>query len=89
MDVDDEQSEQLSEIHAEVEGTHIQLGKIDERTRNIEAHLNSISEDVSENEAELQEMRSKVKRNTTITTGVAGGISMILLWFSDKITRLF
>ena len=86
--MNDNEQEQLEDIHAEVEGSHAQLGVINERTRNIENKMEKISENVSDNEADINDLEDDVKRNTTIVTGVTGGISMVLLWFSDKITRL-
>ena len=86
--MNDNEQEQLEDIHSEVEGSHAQLGVINERTRNIENKMEKISENVSDNEADINDLEDDVKRNTTIVTGVTGGISMVLLWFSDKITRL-
>jgi predicted nucleic acid-binding Zn-ribbon protein len=86
--MDDAETTQLEEIHSEVQGSHAQLGAINERTRNIERQLEMISENVSDNEEDINELEGKVKRNTTIVTGFTGGISMFLLWVSDKVTRL-
>lgn len=84
----DSEQEKLDDIHSEVQGSHAQLGAINERTRNIERQLEKVSDNVSENEQDIDDLESKVKRNTTIVTGVTGGISVVLLWVSDKITRL-
>lgn len=86
--MDDSETTQLEEIHSEVQGSHAQLGAINERTRNIERQLEIISENVSDNEADINELEGKVKRNTTIVTGFTGAISMFLLWVSDKVTRI-
>jgi len=87
--MDDSETTQLEEIHSEVQGSHAQLGAINERTRNIERQLEIISENVSDNADDINELEGKVKRNTTIVTGFTGGVSMLLLWLSDKATRLF
>jgi archaellum component FlaC len=85
--MDDSENEQLQNIHDEVKGSHAQLGAINERTRNIENHLESLSGDIDDNEEDINELEDKVKRNTTIVTAVSGGIGMVALWLSDKITR--
>jgi len=85
--MDESETTQLEEIHSEVQGSHAQLGAINERTRNIERHLESLSKEVSDNEEDINDLEGKVKRNTTIVTGATGGVSMILLWVSDKVTR--
>ena len=87
--MDDSETEQLDEIHEEVQGSHAQLGAINERTRNIERQLEQVSENVSDNEADINDLEGKVKRNTTIVGGFTGGAGMVLLWLSDKVARLF
>jgi predicted nucleic acid-binding Zn-ribbon protein len=86
--MDKEETNQLDDIHDEVKGSHAQLGAINERTRNIEDQLDKIADDVSENESDINDLEDATKRNTTILTGVTGGSSMILLWLSDKVTRI-
>lgn len=86
--MDDSETEQLEDIHKEVKGSHAQLGAINERTRSIQRELENISERVEGNEEDVDELQSEVKRNTTIVTGVTGGLGMILMWLADKVTRL-
>jgi predicted nucleic acid-binding Zn-ribbon protein len=86
--MDDSEKTQLDEIHSEVKDSHAQLGAINERTRNIERQLDVVSSNVADNEADINDLEGRVKRNTTIVGGFTGGISMILLWLSDKVTRL-
>lgn len=86
--MDKEETDQLDEIHDEVKGSHAQLGAINERTRNMEQQLDTLSEDISENEDDINDLEDATKRNTTILTGFTGGVSMVLLWFSDKLTRV-
>jgi predicted nucleic acid-binding Zn-ribbon protein len=84
----EEETEQLDDIHEEVKGSHAQLGAINERTRNMESKLDDMAANIDDNEADINELQDSVKRNTTIVTGVTGGISMVLLWISDKVTRV-
>lgn len=86
--MDEEENSQLDEIHTEVQGSHAQLGAINERTLAIQRQLESVNEDVSDNDKEIDKLQGKVKRNTTIMTGVSSGIAMIAIWASDKILRL-
>lgn len=85
--MDDFEEQQLSDIHAEVKGSHAQLGAINERTRNIEEYLESISADVQENQRDIDDLQTKVKRNTVIINGVTVGLGSVLLWVADKISR--
>lgn len=87
--MDEDQQEQLNDIQEGVNTSHKELGVIDERTRNIERQLEKIQSNVDENSNDVDELQDKVKRNTTVLTGATGGMSMVLLWFSDKVTRIF
>lgn len=86
--MDDDEHEQLDDIYSEVKGSHAQLGRIDERTRNIERHLENLSEEVDKNQSDINDLEGKVKRNTTIVGGASAAAMGVLLWLSDKITRL-
>lgn len=86
--MDDEENQQLDDIHEEVQGSHAQLGAINERTRNIQDSVESVSKEVEHNRAEIDELQSKVKRNTTIINAVTIGLSSFVLWVSDKLTRI-
>jgi peptidoglycan hydrolase CwlO-like protein len=85
--MDDDEHSQLSDIHQEVKGSHAQLGVIEERTRNIEKKLEKVSENVSENEGDIDDLEDGVKRNTVIINAVTVGLSGVVLWAADKITR--
>lgn len=85
--MDDNEHEQLDNIHDEVAGSKAQLGVIAERTRNIEDHVDSISTDVSENETEINDLQDQVKRNSTIINAVTVGLGSVLIWLADKLTR--
>jgi predicted nucleic acid-binding Zn-ribbon protein len=86
--MDKSETEQLDDIHEEVRGSHAQLGAINERTRNIESQIDSLADEVEDNQEDVNELQDKVKRNTTIIGGATGGLSMVLLWISDKVTRI-
>jgi predicted nucleic acid-binding Zn-ribbon protein len=86
--MDNEEQEQLDDIHNEVKGSHAQLGAINERTRNIESSVDDISSEVDKNRQDINDLEDKVTRNTTIVGGVSGGIGMIALWLADKVSRL-
>lgn len=83
-----DQKEQLNEIQEGVNSSHKDIGVIDERTRNIERQLDEIQGNVDDNSEDIDDLQGKVKRNTTIITGATGGISMVLVWVSDKLTRI-
>jgi DNA anti-recombination protein RmuC len=86
--MDNDQQEQLNEIQQGVQSSHKDIGVIDERTRNIERQLEEIQSNVDENSNDVDELQDKVKRNTTILGGATGGMSMVLIWISDKLTRI-
>jgi uncharacterized protein YoxC len=86
--MDDQENEQLSNIHEEVKGSHAQLGAINERTRNIERKIDILADDIEKNEIDINDLEDDVKRNTTIVTGFTGLVSMIALWISDKILKV-
>lgn len=86
--MEDSETEQLEDIHDEVAGSQAQLGKINERTRNIEGKLDDVSTRIDDNEEDIDELQDSVKRNTTIVTSIGGGVSVVLLWFADKVTRI-
>lgn len=87
--MDESENDQLQDIHDEVQGSHAQLGAINERTRNIERQLERQAQNVNSNQEDINELEDKVKRNTTILGGASAGMSMVLIWISDKVTRLF
>lgn len=86
--MDDREHDQLDEIYDEVAGSKGQLGVIAERTRNIERHVDGISDDVDDNEEKINELQDQVKRNSTIINAVTVGMSGIVLWIADKLTRI-
>lgn len=64
------------------------LYRIDERTEAIDAKLDVIDGRVSSNEDDIDDLQGKVQRNTTFLGGVATGITAVLLWMADKVTRI-
>lgn len=83
----EEEEQKLSDIYGEVKGSHAQLGRIDERTQNMERQLQKIAEDVAENEQDINDLEDDVKRNSTIINGVTVGLSGLVLWIADKLGR--
>jgi len=86
--MNDSENDQLSEIHTEVKGSNAQLGAIAERTRSIQDSLEEINDDVQKNQRDINDLQSKVKRNTTIINAVTVGLGSVVLWVSDKLTRI-
>jgi len=86
--MDDSEHDQLDDIHNEVAGSNEKLGAIDERTRNIESQIKSLSDEVQTNRSDLDQLQSQVRRNTTIINAVTVGASAFVLWISDKLTRI-
>ena len=86
--MDDSETEQLDEIHTEIQGSNAQLGAIAERTRSIQSSLEDINDDVNQNQRDINELQGKVKRNTTIINAVTVGLGSVVLWVSDKLTRI-
>jgi peptidoglycan hydrolase CwlO-like protein len=86
--MDQHEEEQLDEIHTEVKGSHAQLGAIAERTRSIQDSLQDIDDKVDKNRRDINDLQSNVKRNTTIINAVTVGLSGVVLWISDKLTRI-
>jgi predicted nucleic acid-binding Zn-ribbon protein len=86
--MDDSEHDQLDEIHNEVQGSNAQLGAIAERTRSIQKSLEDINEDVAQNQSDINDLQNKVRRNTVIINGVTVGLGSVLLWISDKLSRL-
>lgn len=76
-----DERQKLDEIHADVRQTRTRVEIIDERTENLD-------ERVSDNTEEIDTLQSQVDRNTTILGGFGTGAAAVLLWVSDKLTRL-
>ena len=86
--MEDSEHEQLDEIHDEIQGSKAKLGAIAERTRSIQDSLEEINKDIAKNQQDINGLQSKVKRNTTIINAVTVGLGSVLLWISDKLSRL-
>ena len=86
--MDDQENEQLQDIHEEVKGSHAQLGAINERTRNIEASLENINEDIDHHSEKIDNLEREVKRNTTIINAVTVGLSGFVVWVAEKLGRI-
>ena len=86
--MDESENDTLNDIHDEVRGSNAQLGAIAERTRNIQESLDKISDDVDDNRQEIDKLQGKVKRNTTVINAVTVGLSGLVLWAADKVSKL-
>jgi uncharacterized protein YoxC len=86
--MDDSETEQLDDIHEEIQGSNAQLGAIAERTRQIQGSLEDINDDVQQNQRDINDLQGKVRRNTVIINGVTVGLGSVVLWVSDKISRI-
>lgn len=64
------------------------LARLDERTKRIDSKLDRAMKETQSNREDVDELQDKVRRNTTILTGVASGVTAVVLWLSDKVTRL-
>lgn len=87
--MDEQETDQLDDIHEEVRGSHAQLGKINERTRNIERKMDDLSGDIDKNETDINKLEDNVKRNTVIVNSFTVGGSAVLLWIADKVSGLY
>lgn len=58
-----------------------------ERTRQNGEEIEDALEGVDDNADEIQEVKGKVRRNTTVLSGITGGVGMIVMWAADKISR--
>jgi uncharacterized protein YoxC len=86
--MDDSEHEQLDEIHTEIQGSNAQLGAIAERTRQIQGSIEDINDDVQKNQNDINDLQSKVRRNTVIINGVTVGLGSVIIWISDKLSRI-
>lgn len=86
--MDDSETEQLDEIHTEIQGSNAQLGAIAERTRSIQDSIEEVNDDVQANRQDIDNLQNSVKRNTVIINGVTVGLGGFVVWISDKLTRL-
>lgn len=64
------------------------LYRIDERTESIDKKVDGVGKRVKKNEDDIDELQDTVRRNSTIIGGVGGGITALMVWAADKVTRL-
>lgn len=64
------------------------LHRLDERQKSMEEKLDRALARSESNAEDIDELQGKVKRNTTIVTGITGGLGAVTLWVADKITRI-
>jgi len=65
------------------------LHRVDERTERIDSRLDEVAESVEGNTNDIDDLQSKVNRNTTILNGITVGGVAVTTWIADKLTRLF
>lgn len=83
-----DQTEKLNDIHSDVRKSRTRIEVIDERTRAMDSRMDSMREDISDNSNDIDNLQSKVGRNSTILGGLATLGSGIILWLSDKVSRV-
>lgn len=65
------------------------LVRVDEQTQASAEKLDELADKVEENRQDIDSLETKVQRNTTILSGITGGISFVTLWAADKLSRFF
>jgi hypothetical protein len=63
------------------------LHRVDERTEHINDSVDKALVKAEDNADDIDEIRGKVQRNTTVLGGITGGVGMIVMWGADKISR--
>ena len=64
------------------------LYRLDERTEHIEESVDRAVSKTEDNADDIEQVRKKVKRNTTVLGGITGGISLIVTIVGEKIAKL-
>lgn len=82
-------SHTVDDVYDEVQDSAVKVGRIDERTQNIERQMDSLMSDVEKNKHDIDSIETSVKRNTTIINGVTIGMSAVLLWLAEKVGAIF
>lgn len=83
-----DEHDKLDEIHQDVRETRTQTQVIEERTSALDSRIDKIQGQTMKNAEDIDDLQSTVSRNSTILGGVATGVSAVVLWLSDKLTRL-
>lgn len=65
------------------------LYRVDERTKHIENRIEDVASGVEDNRQDIDDIESKVKRNTTILNAFTVGGIAVTTWIADKLTRIF
>jgi hypothetical protein len=64
------------------------LGKLDERTENMDGKIDRVVDSTSQNSSQISANRRRIKRNTTVIGGYSAALMGVLLWGADKISRV-
>jgi len=85
MPLDDTEREKLEEIHNDVHQTRTRIEVIDERTRSMNARMNSMDQEIKKNTDDIDALEENVERNKTILGGFVTGVTGVFLWSMDKL----
>jgi peptidoglycan hydrolase CwlO-like protein len=85
MPLDDTELEKLEEIHDDVHQTRTRIEVIDERTRSMNARMNSMDQEIEKNTDGINALEEDVGRNKTILGGFVSGITGLFLWSLNKL----
>jgi len=85
MPLDDTEREKLEEIHNDVHQTRTRIEVIDERTRSMNARMNSMDQEIKKNTDDIDALEENVERNKTILGGFVSGITGLFLWALNKL----
>jgi len=85
MPLEDTELEKLEEIHNDVHQTRTRIEVIDERTRSMNARMNSMDQEIKKNTDDIDALEENVERNKTILGGFVSGITGLFLWALNKL----
>lgn len=83
-----DEREKLNQIHNDVRETQTRTKVIDERTENLSSRMDDMREDIQSNTDDIDVLEDDVARNKTVLGGIGAGATALLLWASEKISRL-
>jgi peptidoglycan hydrolase CwlO-like protein len=85
MPLDDTELEKLEEIHNDVHQTRTRIEVIDERTRSMNARMNSMDQEINKNTDDIDALEENVERNKTILGGFVTGVTGVFVWALNKL----
>lgn len=84
-----DESQKLDQIASDVSETKATMRVIDERTKHLSDEIDRLERGQRSNEADINNLEAKVKRNSTLFGGLATAGTAVLIWVSDKILKVF